>query len=392
MIITTKKEIENNKSAKWIELFFSPIIVSIVSECIFIPFINHILSTNMFKIQIQIVTQTKNINCNINLLSIVLALSFFVFLMIKQYIAYDNIVEKNRCINDELNSLKSENETIKQEKNTLSEEKALLYKENEKLLNPPLKILLNEFEKFTNENEVVDSVQLFSYKDLPDIEKTYDQDLVCLSIRYVGGYAKNNSNTLLFMQYYFESDIYRDLKKLFDLRKTYYAEKNAGKRANKKIFKEIKKSALDINLSLTKTLNDLSNINFIEEYHYTYYRILQILSNLIIPEKKAIECKRMLECPNRIENHLKTAQRNGILGSLFTGKMYCFYNEHIMKRDRMYFSFPITSISGGKYVVLVSVNKPLLRLDTNTDELDCCSILCENLLNNIKGVVSDENN
>ena len=147
----------------------------------------------------------------------------------------------------------------------------------------------------------------------------------------VGGYAKNNSNTLLFMQYYFESDIYRDLKKLFDLRKTYYAEKNAGKRANKKIFKEIKKSALDINLSLTKTLNDLSNINFIEEYHYTYYRILQILSNLIIPEKKAIECKRMLECPKRIENHLKTAQRNGILGSLFTGKMYCFYNEHIIK-------------------------------------------------------------
>ena len=100
-----------------------------------------------------------------------------------------------------------------------------------------------------------------------------------------------------------------------------------------------------------------------------YYKLLDILANIVIG--KSIKYNNLLE-NGEIETQLKYGQRTGMLGAIFTGQLYCFYNDNsITKKDRIYFSVPI-SYKGNQLILLGICNKNKLRVARNRSCIDCC--------------------
>lgn len=243
----------------------------------------------------------------------------------------------------------------------------------------PYKVILDKLEAYANDTDVIDSIQLFSYSSLPKASDLTDEPMVDLSVRFIDGVAKETSNTnaLLNMQYHFDRKIYKLLKDVFDKRNDYYVD--LTRPSSKENEDDIQESAFNVSKIITEELNSLNDLEQIEDTHYACYRMLEILTNIVLFKEKAVECRKLLQCKDDIEDQLKSGQRTGILGSMFTNKMYCFYNENsTTKKDRIYFSAPVL-YKEKPLTLLVVAQKSKLKTTETIDHIDCCKEIYDDI-------------
>ena len=233
--------------------------------------------------------------------------------------------------------------------------------------------MYQKLDEYTCKSEVVESIQLFSYSPLPDISACDSDNDVEISFHFEGGCSKrrSNVNVLYNMNYQFEYEIYGSLIQLFRKRNDYYSQ-NYSRKADKTIEKKIQTDAIAIFNEITVHLNNINDIEQIKNIHYAYYRMLEVLSGVVLLPNKAVECKKLLIKPE-IENQLKTGQRTGMLGTLFTESMYSFCNENSsIKRNRSYFATPL-DYKGKNYILLAILERDKLRRGPNDhDDINCC--------------------
>lgn len=382
----------------FLTFFIIPLITSTIFEFAIKPRLEKITPVNIFSLKVNL------FGFNVSLITLIIFIVTFCLAFFFTTKLYKNTVETQKIFKQTKKELEIKKKEIKEKESTiieLKEQNKTLSNEITNLENEirsPLNKLLSVLKQYIDENDVVDSTQLFSI-DYPshDVDQ-YSSKIISVRVDFVGGFARNNSNALLLMNYYFESDIYYKLKELFDLRKKYFDDSSIGKTKNNNAFEEIQTKAIELTNILENKLNKVSSIDHVDEIHYSYYRMLEVLSNVVLFKYRATECKRLLSCSEDIETHLKTAHRNGILGTFFTKSMYCFYNENsCIKKNRMYFSIILTCPSNeldkpNHYIILVAVDKKALRTGQGRDELECCKMLCNNLTKKLSEVKLNETN
>ena len=247
--------------------------------------------------------------------------------------------------------------------------------------------LITKLDNYTQNSEVVDSIQLFTYTPLPDYKNIDSKKYVDISFRFKGGCTKPNANVnaLYNMNYQFSYDIYESLIKLFKKRNEYYATSAYGKPADKETERIIQDQAISVFNEITELLNNIQDEQHIEDIHYVYYRMLEVLTNVVLSPAKAIDCKKLLKINEGIENKLKTGMRTGMLGTLFIEATYSFCNENsFVKSNRSYFSTPL-NYKEQKLILLVILERDKLRLGPNgRDDIKCCESIYYEIANILK--------
>ena len=329
---------------------------------IYIAFYNPKDTTNFDSLN----TEGVEIKLWIVLAVVLFILSWFVFMCIY-------FKRKHDVYQKYITEIKETNETLSAAKETI--ENQLKSKNSEIDKYEEWDVLCKTLSDYTRQSEVVESIQLFSYSDLPNVCDINPKADIEISFHFEGGCAKekSNVNVLYNMNYQFKPDIYEALINLFEKRNEYYSEKAYSRKANKTIEKDIQADAIKIFNKIALLLNDISDISQIDDVHYAYYRMLEVLSNVVLSPTKAVECKGLLNVKLEIEQQLKTGQRTGMLGTLFTKSTYSFCNENSsIKRNRSYFTSPLI-YKGRKLVLLVILERDKLRLGPNGhDDIKCC--------------------
>lgn len=250
--------------------------------------------------------------------------------------------------------------------------------------------LCNKLYDYTNKSEVVESIQLFSYSPISDICASDSKNDIEISFHFEGGCAKkkSNVNVLYNMNYQFGYTIYESLSHLFKRRNDYYSQDYSHK-ADKTTEKNIQTEAINVFNEITDLLNEIKEVSQIKDIHYAYYRMLEILSNVVLSPTKAVECKELLVVDSTIEKQLKTGQRTGMLGTLFTESTYSFCNENSsVKKNRSYFTTPL-NYKGKNFILLVILERDKLRLHPNDhDDIKCCEKIYDEIAAILKSKVA----
>lgn len=232
--------------------------------------------------------------------------------------------------------------------------------------------LVDLLSQFTNESEIVESIQLYEHSELPNPKNVSANSFIDISFKFLDGTAAKdaNVNALLHIRYQLGSDIYYPLYHLFADRNAYYAQHQRSSNATQE--HDIQAKAISLFTDISKILNKLTDVSEIRDIHYAYYRILEMLATIVIAKEELVECKKLLEYSGEIESQLKRGQRTGLLGTLFMESMYYFGNENsFSKKNRCYFTAPL-NYKGRKMIMVVVLQKNKLRLGPNQKELECC--------------------
>ena len=361
------------------------IVISLISSAIFSfvvdPLIRKINALKSLEINFSFpVSSDSPISFNLSLITILLLLSTMCLLCV--YISV--VVTKKRTSEAIKSNLPNDNfcktcETTSSLTNKCETEQKRyeqLLSEYQKAL--PYKKLTDQLNEFFDQNEVLESLQLFSIPDLPTLEQANRLEHIDIPLRFISGMAKNTSNTnaLFNINYTLETPLYHDIKRLFDMRNQYYARNSSQRDA--KTEDDIQREAIRIYYSIKQELDSISNINCIKETHYVCYKLLDILANVVVGDEEILECGQLLNSQT-IEEQLKFGQRTGMLGAVFTDQLYFFYNENSMtKKDRIYFSVRI-SYKKHQLILLGICNKNNLRIAKNHDYIKCCTQIYDDI-------------
>lgn len=268
--------------------------------------------------------------------------------------------------------LQAQNQTLS---NTISEQSKQInnwlpmikeYKEDKEL-----KEIVGCLSDYTQKSDIVDSIQLYTYPQLSAPKNV--SSTVNIPFQFITGTAssESNVNALYHINYQLDYNIYRDLYNLFDERNAYYSEHKQSRDVT--IERSIQEQALKVFKNISTILNNIPDASCISDEHYAYYRMLEILTTLVIAKEELVECKKLLEYSEVIETQLKQGQRTGLLGAIFVASMYYFGNENsVVKKNRGYFATPFT-FKGHKMMMLVVLQRNKLRLAPKHQEIECCT-------------------
>lgn len=365
------KDLCNNHPIKF--SLSTSLLASIVYSLVFETIINKVKALGFLKINWTFpFPKEKPLSFDINIISIVFALAVIVFIsvFIAKAITRDKLTKqiKTNLPNDDFCTSCKTIIELTDKYNNKKQQYENLIKDYQQAL--PYKKLTDALKKYFSKNEILESIQLFSAPELPSLEEVNMLKEINIPIHYVYGIAKefSNTNALLNINYSLDKATYYEIKKLFDMRNKYFGRKAAPR--NPQIEKDIQKDAITIFENLKERLSNISDKKDIKDVHYVYYKLLDILANIVIGKK--IKYKNLLGT-GEIENQLKYGQRTGLLGAIFTGQLYCFYNDNsITKKDRIYFSVPM-SYKEHQFILLGICSKSNLRVAKDCDCIDCCA-------------------
>lgn len=356
------------------------IIISLISTSIYaLLFESVIKKIATLEIEMQLFfNKDKPITVSINIISII----FVVLLIIGIIIYLSNAFIKKRI----LHTLPNDNycqscSNISELNKKLGEQQKQLKKLNDDFQKAlPYKELTDKLTEYFKDNDVLESIQLFSSLPLPPVDPLNENGDINIPLKFIHGLAKNSSNinVLFNINYVFTHSIYNEIKSLFDEYNAYYSYDTKQRNLRKEAY--IKSEVLKIHDILSQYLNAPQNIEELCDSHYSSYKILELVTNMSVGEDSIVECTKLLK-NDVIEEQLKHGQRNGMLGTIFTQKLYCFYNENSRtKKDRIYFSVPLEH--KGKHLILLGVcNKQNLRISKNCDYRKCCEQIYEEIKN-----------
>lgn len=244
-----------------------------------------------------------------------------------------------------------------------------IIKEKNNQLNQSGGIILNKYGEFARFNKInrfdeilksfvennigVDAVQIYRYSS------KINGKTMKIRLNYEQGFAYEDVDINGLLQAYYTIDVgcFDKINNIVDLWSNLINNDNISAFEYEALEEKLFKNAEDLLTYLIGELNAICSISDIQEYHYTYYRILILLINIIAKEKTF---SGVLE-NEIIEQYLIQGKRTGILGAVLLKDNYIF--KHVgksSKNGRIYMSFPI-KLYDEKYVVLISISSSLLN-------------------------------
>lgn len=242
-------------------------------------------------------------------------------------------------------------------------------KEKNNQLNQSSGIILNKYGEFARFNKInrfdeilksfvennigVDAVQIYKYSS------KINGKTMKIRLNYEQGFAYEDVDINGLLQAYYTIDVecFDKINNIVDLWSNLINDDNINALEYEALEGKLLKDSEDLLTYLVEELNAIYSVSYIQEYHYTYYRILILLINIIAEEKTFSGVLKN----EIIEQHLIQGKRTGILGAVLLKDNYIF--KHIgnsSKNGRMYMSFPI-KLYNEKYVVLISISSSLLN-------------------------------
>ena len=276
---------------------------------------------------------------------------------------------------------------IQQERDEIKEKYDILDKQTKS--QREISQLVSVLQEYTIGTEIVDCIQLFEHSDLSDSGIASSDNLIDVSVQFIDGCTNKNVNVnaLFCSHYIFERDIFDSLTSLLNAREKYLSE--CQRRRDKTREKHLQDHAIELVKELNNRLNTLA-LSEISDIHYVYYRVLEILTTLVLmPDAKAVEIERLLQGDAEVEAQLKTGRRTGILGSLLLNSSYAFSNEHsFVKKDRYYFTTPLL-YKEHNLIMLVVLQGNMLRTGPQQDKLKCCEEIYDQIKDLLKSKLVD---
>lgn len=242
-------------------------------------------------------------------------------------------------------------------------------KEKNNQLNQSSGIILNKYGEFARFNKInrfdeilksfvennigVDSAQIYKYSS-----KINGKDMK-IRLNYEQGFAYEDVDINGLLQVYYTIDVecFDKINNIVDLWSYLFNNDNISAFEYEALEEKLLTNSEELLTYLLEKLNSIYNVNDIREYHYTYYRILILLINIIAEEKTFSKILKN----EVIERYLIKGKRTGILGAVLLKDNYIFkHMGNSSKNGRMYMSFPI-KLYDEKYVVLISISSSLLN-------------------------------
>ncbi|WP_294392294.1 hypothetical protein [uncultured Clostridium sp.] len=258
----------------------------------------------------------------------------------------------------DLNNKKEEiiklNEAIKEKNNQLNQSSGIILNKYGEFARFNK---INRFEEilksFVENNVGVDAAQIYKYSS------KINGKTMKIRLNYEQGFAYEDVDINGLLQAYYTIDVeyYEKINNIVELWNNLIKNDNISVLEYEALEEKLFKSAEDLLTYLIGELKAISDTSDIQEYHYTYYRILILLINIIAEEKTF---SGVLD-NEVIEQYLIQGKRTGILGAVLLNDNYIF--KHVgksSKNGRIYMSFPI-KLYDENYVVLISISSSLLN-------------------------------
>ncbi len=166
---------------------------------------------------------------------------------------------------------------------------------------------------------------------------------------------------------------YSSIKELSQACNDYFLNPHAQRDADR--HEALQQRAESVIAELTKELCEIKSKDEIDDFHFVYYRLLTYVYTLVSPHD-SINLKRLFGTEDsEIEGYLRNGMRTGILGAFFSGKMYCFLNNHtVTKKSRGYFVVPLVYKEHKDWYMVVALERTKIPLRESESWVDRCSI------------------
>lgn len=203
-------------------------------------------------------------------------------------------------------------------------------------------------EAFVNNNEGVDSAQIYRYSS------KYSKESIKIRVSYQEGYAHEgvDINNILQTYYSIKNDEYKQFKEILDMWKRYLTNYN--------IFCKTERECLEDNLlgKINQLLNQyhgelnvIDSIEMVNDSHFDKYRIMLLLIRMLSNNNNITQIENILQ-NSEIEEYLNNGKRTGILGSILLEDAYIFkHRGKNSKNGRIYICFYV-EIYRENYIVL----------------------------------------
>ena len=283
---------------------------------------------------------------------------------------------------DKIAKLEAANDSYKAEKEALETKAQVLTGKLEEFQG--WEQMLERVSAYISESEVVDSVQFFNMSEIPKADGLAPDADVTLSLSFRDGRCRDgaNVNALHNAVYHFKGDVFHSLMKLLPRWRDYYHGGHVGKQSDPLTEKDIQNDAIQLTKIIREQLNQVT-AESVNEFHYTHYRVFEILTTMIL--KDGVEIERLLQCQEGVEEKLKKGHRTGVLGAMLLDMTYIFSHENSEgKKSRVYFSAPL-EYKKSNMIMTVALQSDKLRISPEHDIRKCC----EEIYNKVKVAIEN---
>ncbi|MFT5874380.1 MAG: hypothetical protein ACI8WT_003341 [Clostridium sp.] len=284
----------------------------------------------------------------VNNKTILLILILFWVILAFWYNVYE---EKIKRKDEEILQLK---ESVKEKNNQLNQSSGIILNKYGEFAKFNKSNRFNEILKAFVENNIgVDAAQIYKYSS------KINNKTMRIRLNYEEGYAYEDVDINGLLQAYYTIDVecFDRINNIIELWHKLILNEDMAIFERECLEGKLFNEAQDLLTYLLGELNSINKTENIEEYHYTYYRILILLINLIAEE---ITFSNVLDNED-IEHFLISAKRTGVLGAILFQDNYIFKHLGISsKNGRMYMSFPIR-LYDENYIALISISSSLLN-------------------------------
>lgn len=256
-------------------------------------------------------------------------------------------------------------EIIREKDNQLKHTSAIVLNRSGDFANFNRLLRFNEALKgFVENNTIVECVQMYSYST------KRMGNIVNIRVNYDTGFCSDGIDINNLAQCYYDIDYndYNTLKDIIDIWKRLSSDVHFLMAEKDSMLQILVQGINQIYRKYHNELKNITDINMIDNIHFTQYRIMTLLSRLARRQSTTMFDKSRILGDNNsaIEDYLLNGKRTGILNSILLEDIFMFkYTRNSHKKDgRAYVAFPL-NISMQKYICIFSIQT--LDLDKNID-------------------------
>lgn len=238
-----------------------------------------------------------------------------------------------------------------------------------------LQIIENSINRLSNEYSEIESIQAYQYSIIGDEQFKY------IKTNFLVGWANERIDINSILQAYYRFP-YRFYKKINNFSSD-YEESAKAESAEKKISTKNNylKKGMDLSEELLSSLNSITDVESIKEYHCELYRALLVVLNAI----NETPVETALKKPS-IEAALVSKKRTGLLGAIFLRDIYIFKNQNSLSKKRIYFAFPYNISKRSKIIFSIAMNNGY----NEQEEIEDLEIVCKEIFNSMQNILKEE--
>lgn len=278
-------------------------------------------------------------------------LCLFCFLWIAFSFIMDNLLNKK---DDNINALKEENaglqKVIQQKDEQLKETHKILYYRYGEFAKYANGVRFEEILKqFVDKKTIVDSAQIYR------ITRNKENSRIVITLNHVKGYCKAglDINSLLQTKFVLKYDVYKKFRRGVFRKWNRLKNEDLKSWEAAELYHEISETAKDIADLILKRMKKIDCIGIVEDNDFSYYRLLSILSLILMGGDGLITFDEV-SADDNINRYLRRGKRTGVLGAILLEDVFIFSHKGESKKNgRMYVSFYFEDM-GSPYVTIFS--------------------------------------